>query len=109
MNQADLAGKFMNLAGNELFQEGMEGVMGGGLAGLGLLGTDTPLPQVAIQTLAGMALGTGIGMLGNRAGAAIGRMIHKDALKDQNGLLATVGRLARQKTLVKGLFITNDQ
>lgn len=102
MNQADLAGKFLKLQSNDLFNEGVEGVLGGGLAGLGLLGTDTPLPQVAIQTLGGMALGTGIGMLGNRMGAAIGKMIHSDRLKNQNGLLATLSRATGQKTLIKG-------
>lgn len=102
MNQAAIAGKFLELANNELIHEGMEGVMGGGLAGMGLMGTDTPPEQIAIQTLAGMALGTGIGMLGNRAGAAIGKLIHSQKLKNQQGLLATFGRALGQKTLVKG-------
>jgi hypothetical protein len=102
MNQAELAGKFLKLQSSDLFNEGLEGVLGGGLAGMGLLGTDTPLPQVAIQTLGGMALGTGIGMLGNRMGAAIGKMLHSAPLKNQNGLLATLSRATGQKTLMKG-------
>jgi hypothetical protein len=102
MKQAELAGKFLQLQSNELFQESMEGVMGGGLAGMGLLGTGTPLPQVALQTAGAMALGAGIGILGNRIGARIGRRFHPEALKDQSSLLATVGRLGGQETLLSG-------
>lgn len=102
MNQTELAGKFLQLQSNELFQESMEGVMGGGLAGMGLLGTGAPLPQVAIQTAGAMALGAGIGILGNRIGARIGRTLHPQALKDQSSLLATAGRLGGQKTLMGG-------
>lgn len=102
MTQSALAGKFLQLQSNDLFQESMEGVMGGGLAGVGLLGTGAPLPQVALQTLGGMALGAGIGILGNRIGAAIGRRVHPQALKNQSGLLATAGRLGGQKTLIGG-------
>lgn len=102
MNRIELAGKFADIARSELFQESMEGVLGGAVAGLGLLGTDTPLPQVAIQTLAGMGLGTGIGMLGSRAGAALGRYFHKDKLQNQEGLLAMFGRGMGQKTLPQG-------
>jgi hypothetical protein len=100
--QTKLAGKFLALQGNELFQEAQEGVMGGALAGLGLLGTNTPLPQVALQTLGGMVGGVGLGLLGTRIGARIGEALHSQALKNQNSLLSQVGRLAGQKTLASG-------
>jgi len=67
-----------------------------------MLGTDTPLPQVAIQTLGAMAGGVGLGMLGTRLGARLGKAIHPQALKNQEGLLAMFGRTAGQKTLAKG-------
>ena len=98
----NLAGKFLELQNNELAQEAMEGILGGGLAGVGMLGTDTPLPQVGIQTLGAMAGGVGLGMLGTRLGARIGKAIHPQALKNQEGLLAMFGRTVGQKTLAKG-------
>lgn len=98
----NLAGKFLELQNNELAQEAMEGILGGGLAGVGMLGTDTPLSQAGIQTLGAMAGGVGLGMLGTRIGARIGKAIHPQALKNQEGLLAMFGRTVGQKTLAKG-------
>jgi spore coat protein CotF len=109
----NLAGKFLELQNNELAQEAMEGILGGGLAGVGMLGTDTPLPQVGIQTLGAMAGGVGLGMLGTRLGARLGKNIHllmnnkslsgpALPLKNQEGLLAMLGRTAGQKTLAQG-------
>jgi len=102
MNQANLAGKFMRLQQNDLFQEGIEGVMAGGTAGLSLIGSDTPASQIALQTLGGIAGGVGIGLLGKNIGAAIGKRLHPQALKNQSGLLASIGRLTGQKTLASG-------
>lgn len=102
MNQANLAGKFMQLQSNDLFQESMEGVLAGGMAGLGLLGTGLPLSQVALQTAGAIGGGIGIGMLGKNIGAAIGRKLHPQALKNQEGVLAFFGRTAGQKTLAGG-------
>jgi hypothetical protein len=102
MSKADLAGKFMRLQQSDLFQEGVEGVMAGGAAGLSLIGSDTPASQIAIQTLGGIAGGIGLGLLGKNIGAAIGKRLHPQALKDQSGLLASFGRLAGQKTLASG-------
>ena len=48
MDQAKLAGRFAKLQQNDLFQESMEGLLFGGTAGISLLGTDTPLPEVAL-------------------------------------------------------------
>jgi hypothetical protein len=102
MNQAALAGKFLQLQQNDLFQEAVEGTLLGGTAGLTQLGTDTPPAQVAIQTLAGIAGGVGIGLLGKSIGARIGKAINPNALKNQEGVLATIGRTTGQKTLAKG-------
>jgi hypothetical protein len=102
MNQAALAGKFLQLQQNDLFQEAVEGTLLGGTAGLTQLGTDTPPAQVAIQTLAGIAGGVGIGLLGKSIGARIGKAINPNALKNQEGVLAGIGRTTGQKTLAKG-------
>ena len=102
MAQTDLAGKFMRLQQNDLFQESIEGIMAGGTAGLSLIGSDTPAPQIALQTLGGIAGGIGIGLLGKNIGAAIGKRLHPQALKSQTGPLATFGRTAGQKTLAGG-------
>lgn len=95
--QVQLAGRFADLK-----EEATEGILGGAMAGAGMLGTETPLPQIAIQTLSAMALGTGIGMLGKGLGARIGKAIHPQALKNQEGVLANFGRLTGQKTLQSG-------
>lgn len=102
MNQAALAGKFMQLQQNELFNELQEGVMTGVPAGLSLLGTDNTVPQVALQTLGAVAGGFGIGMLGKSIGAKIGKRLYPQALKDQQGLAASFGRGLGQKTLAEG-------
>jgi hypothetical protein len=102
MNQAALAGKFLQLQQNDLFQEAVEGTLLGGAAGITQLGTDTPASQVAIQTLAGIAGGVGIGLLGKSIGARIGKAINPNALKNQEGVLAGIGRTTGQKTLAKG-------
>lgn len=102
MNQAALAGKFLQLQQNDLFQEAIEGTLLGGTAGLTQLGTDTPPSQVAIQTLAGIAGGVGIGLLGKSIGARIGKAINPNPLKNQEGVLAGIGRTTGQKTLAKG-------
>lgn len=102
MNQAALAGKFLQLQQSDLFQEAVEGTLLGGTAGLAQLGTETPPAQVAIQTLAGIAGGVGIGLLGKSIGARIGKTVSPNALKNQEGVLAGFGRTAGQKTLAKG-------
>lgn len=102
MNRQELAGKFMQLQQNELFNEFQEGLMTGIPAGLSLIGTDVSLPQVALQTVGAVAGGFGIGMLGKSIGARIGKRLHKDALTNQEGLAANFGRVAGQKTLAQG-------
>jgi hypothetical protein len=102
MNKEALAGKFMQLQQSDLFNEFQEGLLTGGTAGLSLLSTNTPLPQVALQTLGGIAGGFGLGVLGKSIGAAVGRRMRPQALQNQSGLLATFGRVAGQKTLAQG-------
>jgi hypothetical protein len=43
-----------------------------------------------------------MGMLGRRAGAAIGRRVNPGALKNQDGMLASVSRLAGSETTAEG-------
>lgn len=102
MDQAKLAGKFAKLQQNDLFQESMEGLLFGGTAGISLLGTDTPLSEVALQTAGAIGGGIGIGLAGKHIGAAIGKRLHPAALKNQQGILAGFGRATGQKTLAKG-------
>ena len=99
------------MAGAKLFaflqtpmgEELTEGVVGGGLAGGALLGTDTPLEQVALQTALAMGGGVGLGMAGRRLGEMIGNQVHKDPLKNQEGLLATAARIMGNETTMAGL------
>jgi hypothetical protein len=102
MNRQELAGKFMQLQQNELFNEFQEGLMTGIPAGLSLIGTDVSLPQVALQTVGAVAGGFGLGMLGKTIGARIGKHLHPQALKNQEGLAGSFGRIAGQKTLTQG-------
>jgi hypothetical protein len=61
MDQAKLAGRFAKLQQSDLFQESIEGLVIGGTAGATLLGTDTPLPEIALQTAGTLAAG-GLGI-----------------------------------------------
>jgi hypothetical protein len=102
MKKAELAGKFMQLQQNEIFNEFQEGLLVGVPAGLSLIGTDTSLPQVALQTAGAVAGGFGIGLLGKRIGASLGKRINPNILKDQEGILAGFGRVMGQETMAKG-------
>ena len=84
-------------------EEVMEGVLGGGLVGLGLLTTDQPIEQTALQTALAMAGGVGIGMAGRRIGAGIGKAVHPQAYKDQSGLLAGLSRASGQEGMFTGM------
>ena len=83
MKKAELAGKFMQLQQNELFNEFQEGLLVGVPAGLSLIGTDISLPQVALQTAGAVAGGFGIGLLGKHIGARLGKRINKNAFPDK--------------------------
>ena len=99
------------MAGAKLFaflntpmgEEVTEGVLGGSLAGGALLGTDTPLEQIALQTALAMGGGVGFGMAGRRVGEMIGNQIHKDPLKNQQGLLASAARIMGNETTMGGI------
>ena len=99
------------MAGAKLFaflqtpmgEEVGEGVLGGGLAGGALLGTDTPLEQIALQTALAMGGGIGLGMAGRRLGEMIGEKVHSKPLKDQQGLLASAARMMGNETTFGGV------
>lgn len=80
-----------------------EGVLGGGLSGAALLGTDTPLEQIALQTALAMGGGVGLGMAGRRIGETIGEKVHSQPLKDQQGLLASAARMMGNETTFGGV------
>jgi len=102
MKRAELAGKFMQLQQNETFNEFQEGLLIGVPAGLSLIGTDVSLPQVVLQTAGAVAGGFGIGLLGKHIGAALGKRINPNVLKDQDSIIAGFGRGLGQKTIAKG-------
>lgn len=73
-------------------EEVTEGVLGGLIAGGGMLASDQSLEQTALQTLTAMAGGVGLGMAGRRIGRSIGNRVHAGPLKNQTGVLAGLAR-----------------
>ena len=97
-------GKLINFVLHDpLGEELMEGILGGSMAGLAQLGQDQPLEQTALNTAAAIAGGIGMGMIGRRAGAAIGKKLHAAPLKQQDSMLANVGRMVGSETTAGGL------
>lgn len=90
-------------------EEVAEGTLGGLIAGASQLGSDQPLSQTALETAAAIAGGIGMGMLGRRIGAGLGKKIHKDPLSDQEGMMATIGRMTGQETMGEGMQQTLRQ
>jgi hypothetical protein len=88
---------------NPLGEEIAEGTLGGLLAGGGMLASDQSIEQTALQTAAAIAGGIGMGMLGRRIGAGIGKRVNPGALKQQDSLLANFGRMAGSETTASGL------
>ena len=88
---------------NPLGEEILEGTMGGLLAGGALIGTEQSPEEIALKTSAGIAGGIGLGMGGRRIGAKIGRRIQPKALKDQEGMVASIGRSIGSETTAEGL------
>lgn len=88
-------------ANTELGQEVMDGLVGGSLAGLSQLGSEKSPGQLAIETSMAILGGIGIGAMGRRVGGAIGRRVHEGKLKNQDGMLAMIGRLGGQDTLAQ--------
>ncbi len=104
MNFAGNLGNKMHwLVTNPLGEEVLEGTTGGLIAGASQLGSDQPLEQTALETAAAIGGGIGIGMLGRRFGARIGKRIRPEALLDQEGMLATVGRTVGSETTLEGV------
>lgn len=97
---SQLIAYFLN---DPLGEELLEGTAGGLMAGATQLGSDQSLGQTALETAAAIAGGIGVGMLGRRIGARVGRQVHKDALKQQDSMLATIGRTLGSETTVSGL------
>ncbi len=84
-------------------EEVLEGTMTGGVAGLSQVGSDTTPQEIALKTVGGIAGGIGLGMAGRRIGAAIGKRINPNALKNQEGMLATFGRMTGSESTIEGL------
>lgn len=95
--------KLMWLLTDPIGEEVVEGSLGGLVAGLGLLGTDQSLEQVALQTASAMAGGIGVGMLGRRVGERIGDIVHAQPLVNQRGVLATMARMLGSETTASGV------
>ena len=87
---------------NPLGEEIGEGVMGGAIAGMSQVGTDSTPQEIALKTVGAIAGGIGLGMAGRRLGAAIGKKINPNALKNQEGMLASFGRLMGSESTVEG-------
>lgn len=86
-----------------LGEEILEGTLGGLMVGASQLGSDQTLGQTALETATAIAGGIGLGAAGRRIGARLGRKIHEAPLKDQSGMLATVGRLTGMETTMEGV------
>lgn len=84
-------------------EEILEGVMGGGIAGVSQLGGDQSLEETGLKTAAAIAGGIGMGILGRKLGSRIGGMVHEAPLKDQHGPAAMVARLMGSETTAEGL------
>lgn len=86
-----------------LGEEILEGSLGGLMVGASQIGSDQPLGQTALETAAAIAGGIGLGAAGRRIGARLGKRIHGDALKDQSGMMATLGRVMGSETTAEGV------
>lgn len=95
--------RVLSFLASPLGEEVIEGTMAGGVAGLSQIGSDTTPQEVALKTVGGIAGGIGLGIAGRRIGAAIGKRINPNALKDQEGMLATFGRLTGSESTIEGV------
>ena len=95
--------RVLSFLASPLGEEVVEGTMAGGVAGLSQIGSDTTPQEVALKTVGGIAGGIGLGIAGRRIGAAIGKKIQPNALKDQEGMLATFGRLTGSESTIEGV------
>ena len=97
------AEKIMGFLQTPLGEEIGEGIAGGTMAGLAQIGSDSPPEEIALKTLGAIAGGIGVGMLGRKVGAAIGKRIHPAPLKDQKGMVATLSRTMGSESTFEGL------
>jgi len=97
------AGLINWLLTDPLGEEVGEGVVGGLLAGLPGLAADQSAGQTALQTAAAIAGGIGFGMAGRKVGAWAGDKLHEGALKDQDGMVATLARTLGSETMAEGM------
>ena len=93
----------MWLATNPRGEEVLEGTLGGLVAGGTLLGTDQSGERTALQTAAAIGGGIGLGIAGRRIGWELGNKIAGNPLANQEGMLASFGRMMGSDSTVEGL------
>ena len=96
-------GSVVNFVKTPLGEEVAEGTIGGLLYGSGALGTEQPWDETIVKTAGAIAGGIGLGMGGRRIGAWAGKRLHKDPLKNQDGLVAMLSRGAGNETITGGI------
>ena len=102
MKLAGSQNKLIQFLHTPMGEEVVEGVMGGGMAGLSQIGTDSPPEEMALKTAGAIAGGIALGMAGRKIGAAIGRRINPNALKDQNSPVAAWARVTGSESTIEG-------
>ena len=102
MKLAGTQNRLLEFLNTPVGEEVVEGVMGGGMAGVSQIGTDSPPEEIALKTVSAIVGGIGVGMAGRKIGAAIGKRINPNPLKNQNSPIATFGRLAGSESSVEG-------
>jgi hypothetical protein len=86
-----------------LGEEILEGTTGGLIAGASQLGSDQTAGEIALKTAAAIAGGIGLGMVGRRLGAAVGKRMQPKALEKQDSLVANLARTLGSETTTAGL------
>jgi len=82
-----------------LGEEVAEGTAGGLMAGLPMFFQDNDPRQSALATGTAIAGGIVLGALGRRIGRHIGAAVHPEALANQEGMVALIGRTMGQETI----------
>lgn len=93
----------MWLTTNPKGEEVLEGTLGGLVAGGTLLGTDQSGERTALQTAAAIGGGIGLGIAGRKIGWELGNKIAGNPLANQEGMLASFGRMMGSDSTVEGL------
>ena len=102
MKLAGSQNKLLQFLHTPMGEEVVEGVMGGGMAGLSQIGTDSPPEEMALKTAGAIAGGIALGMAGRKIGAALGRRINPNPLKDQNSPIAAWARVTGSESTIEG-------